>query len=290
MDDQNTAVNFTSMNQHLIVIDDTGSPGNFNETRFLKEDRKTLVGVFIHSKNRNLHLKTIKEILSALNVQFGITELHLTDLINKKNEYSKISNEDRLAIIMLLSKWFSNIQLPYFVQTANDNTFVENNIQLKGKLGNFDLNKCEDQALLLLISRIKIFMDNHFPNEKVEIVMDEGRKKNNQVEQLQNLGDFIKDGIIKYSSSKEFELLQIADFFAYSINRTQMTIIKENKTEFDIKIYEYLIPVLARQYSDGTSFTEANFDTFTKDDYDYYQLTQRQIDGNLESWRKSQNK
>ena len=278
------------MNQHLIVIDDTGSPGNFNETRFLKENRKTLVGVFIHSKNRELHQKTIKEIVSALNLQFGITELHLTDLINKKNEYSQISDEDRLAIIMCLSKWFSNIQLPYFVQTANDNTFIENNIQLKEKFGNFDLNKGEDQALLLLISRIKIFMDNHFPNEKVEIVMDEGRKKNNQIEKLQSLDEFIKDGVIKYSSSKEFELLQIADFFAYSINRTQMTITKENKTEFDTKIYEYLIPVLARQYRDGTSFTEADFDTFTKDDFDYHQLTQRQIDGNLDSWRNSQNK
>lgn len=278
------------MNQHLIVIDDTGSPGNFNETRFLKEDRKTFVGVFIHSQMKTGVENTLNEIISILNKEFGVSEIHLTDIVNRKNEYCQILNENRLAIIMCLSKWFSNIQLPYFAQTANDKTFIENNIPLNGKLANFDLNKSEDQALLLLITRIKLFMDEHFPNEKVEIVMDEGRRKNNQLEKLHGLEGFIKDGVIKYSSSKEFALLQIADFFAYSVNRTQMTITKENKTEFDTKIYEYLIPVLANQYSDGTSFIEANFDSFTKDDYDYHQLTQRQIDGNLDSWKNSQNK
>ena len=278
------------MNHHLIVIDDTGSPGNFNETRFLKEDRKTFVGVFMHSQMNTSIENTLKEIVSSLNKEFGITEIHLTDIVNKKNEYSQVSEENRLAIIMCLSKWLSNIQLPYFVQTANDKTFIENDIPLKGKLANFNLDKGEDQALLLLITRIKIFIDKYFPNEKVKFVMDEGRMKNNQFEKINGLEEFIQDAVIKYSSSKEFALLQIADFFAYSMNRTQMTITKENKTEFDTKIYEYLIPVLANQYSEGTSFIKKDFDSFTKDDYDYYQLTQRQIDGNLKSWRNSQNK
>jgi hypothetical protein len=274
--------------KHIFVIDDTGSPGNSDETRFLKENRKTLVGVFIHSKNREHLEQTIKEVVLTLNKRFGITELHLTDLANKKNEYSQISNEDRLEIMKLLSKWFSNIQLPYFVQTCTDKTFVENGIPLKGKLANFNFNKGEDQALFLLITSIKKFMDEHFPNEKVEIVMDEGRKKNNQIEQFKGFSEFIHDGNIKYFSSKGFVLLQIADFFAYSINRTQMSIIKEKKTEFDIKLYEYLIAVLEIQFSVGNSFIEADFESFTKDDYDYHQHTQKQIDGNLESWKNSQ--
>ena len=275
------------MSNHLIVIDDTGSPGIFNESRFLKENRNTLVGVFIHAKLRSNIEITLKEIILSLNDEFGIKEIHLNDIVNKKNEYSQVSEENRLAIIMALSKWFSKIQLPYIVQTANEKTFEENNINLKGKIANFNLDKGEDQSLLLLLSRIKIFMEKHFPTERVQIIMDEGRKKKNQIEKINGLEGFIQDGIIKYSSSKEFILLQIADFFAYSINRTQITITKDYKTEFDSKIYEFLISVLAKQYSDGTSFLDNDFDSFTKDDYDYHQLMQRQIDGNIESWQDS---
>jgi len=276
--------------KHIIVIDDTGSPGNFNETRFLKENRKTLVAVFIHSKNRKHFELTIKNIVSILNIQFGVTELHLKDLVNRTNEFAKISDEDALSIIMLLSQWFSSIQIPYFVQTCKDTTFFENNIPLKGKLDIFNFDKGEDQALFILIAKIKLFMAENFPDEEVEIVMDEGRKKNNQVEKTKFLDGFGMDNSIKYFSSKEFALLQVADFFAYSINRIQLTIIKENKTEFDKKIYKYVSTALTNQYSIGTYTIETELENFTKDDYDYLQYTQRQIDGNLDYWLKSQKK
>ncbi len=276
--------------KHIIVIDDTGSPGNFTESRFIKENRKSLVGVFIHAqKRKNLEL-TLNKIISTLNSKFGITEIHLKDLINRINECSDISYEESLSIIMILSKWFSSISLPFIVQTCNDQTFAENGISLKGKLDNFNLDKGSDQALLGLIIRIKNFMNEHFPNEEVEIVMDEGRKKSNQVEKFEVLEGLASENCIKYVSSKEFVLLQIADFFAYSLNRTQMTIIKENKTETDKILFEYLNPVLTNQLSIGTALIEGNLDNFANDDLDYYQYMQRQIDGHLEHWRNNQHK
>ena len=153
--------------KHIIVIDDTGSPGDFRETRFLKENRKSLIGVFIHSNIRELLELRINKFISTLNSNFGITEIHLTDLVNRKNEYSLISREDSLTIIMLLSKLFSNNQLPFIVQTCNDQTFKENGIPLKGKSDNFDFEKGEDQALFLLITHIREFMSEHYPNEEV---------------------------------------------------------------------------------------------------------------------------
>lgn len=276
--------------KHIIVIDDTGSPGNFTESRFIKENRKSLVGVFIHSEKRERLELTINKIVSTLNSKFGITEIHLKDLVNRINECSHIPDEEALAIIMLLSKWFSSIQLPFIVQTCNDQTFIENGIPLKGKLDKFDIDKGTDQALLGLIIRIKHFMDEYFPNEEVEIVMDEGRKKHNQVEKFKELEGLAIESSIKYFSSKEFVLLQIADFFTYSLNRTQMTIVKENRTETDKILFEYLNTVLIKQFSIGTSTIKGNLENFTKDDFDYHQLMQRQIDGNLDSWLNNQRK
>jgi hypothetical protein len=263
--------------KHIIVIDDTGSPGNFNESKFLKENRKTLVGVFIHSSARvYLELK-INKIILPLNTEFGITEIHLTDLVNRKNEYSDVPQEYLLTIIKYLSEFFLSIQLPYIVQTCNVETFIENNIALKEKLENFDFKKGEDQALFLLICRIKQFMDKHFPNEEVEIVMDEGRKRNRQVEEFKILKGIAIDSSIKYFSSKEFLLLQIADFFAYSLNRTQMTLIKENKSESDKILFEYLNTLLTKQFSIGTTLIEGNIENFSKDIYDDIQVMQRNM-------------
>lgn len=273
--------------KHLIVIDDTGSPGNKNGTRFIKENRKSLVGVFIHSKNREHLEMTMKEIISQLNAEFGISEIHLTDLINRKNEYVDLPENMPLVITKILSEWFSKIDLPFIVQTCTNNTFKENDIDFKGRFENFNFDKAEDQTLFLLLYQIRKFMTEFFPNDEVEIVMDEGRRKPDNIEKFRILEGCAVDSGIKYASSKEFVLLQIADFFAYSLNRTQMAITKDNKTESEELLYKYLTEVLTKQYSIGIATIEANLKCFTKDDYDYYQLMQRQLDGNLKSWKDS---
>ena len=127
--------------KHIIVIDDSGSPGSLNESRFLKSNRKTLVGVFIRSDHRKFHEQQIKAVISDLRNRFGITELHFTDIVNGVNEWSSIPIDYRLSIVSASSNWFSIFPLPYIVQTCNEKTFEENGIFLKGKLGNFDFSK-----------------------------------------------------------------------------------------------------------------------------------------------------
>lgn len=279
--------------KHIFVIDDTGSLGNFNETRFLKENRKTFVGVFIHSQNRE-HLEiTMRKVISTLNVEFGITEIHLTDLINKKNECSDLSKDIPLVITKIFSDWFSKIHLPFIVQTCTNKTFQENGFHLiaKEKRGKLDPSNAKDQALFLMLCQIKKFMNEFYPNDEIEIVIDEDEKhKPNTVEKFKMLEGFAIDSGIRYASSKEFVLLQIADFFAYALNRTQMAITKDNKTESENLLYKYFSNVLSSQYNVGIAIIEGNLNNYTKDDYDYYQLMQRQIDGNLNSWLDSQDK
>lgn len=278
--------------KHIIVIDDTGSPGNINESRFVKQDRKTLVAVFIHKDVRQELEKNIRGIIEILSIPFGITEIHLTDLINRVKEYSKLEIDDVLEIVKQLSILLSNIELPFFVQTCHKQTFEENGIFIEGKVvvDNFDFTRTEDQALFLLILKIKQFMRTYYPNEEAEIIMDEGRKKNFAVEKSKMLKNIATESQITYLSSLQFTLLQIADIFAYSVNRSQMTLIKERRTEFDNSILRYLTDIITNQYSIGVSNIEVDLDEFTKDDYDYEQLSKRQIDGNIEHWKRAQDK
>jgi hypothetical protein len=272
--------------KHLIVIDDTGSPGNFNETRFIKESRKTFVGVFIHSQNRELLEMTMRKVISPLNDEFGISEIHLTDLINRQNECSDLPEDIPLVITKILSDWFSKINLPFIVQTCTNKTFIENGFHLiaKEKHGQLNPNNAKDQALFLMLFQIRNFMSEFYPKDEIEIVIDEDENhKPNTVEKFKMLEGCAINSGIRYASSKEFVLLQIADFFAYALNRTQMAITKDNKTESENLLYEYFRNVLSCQYGAGIAFDEGDLNNYTKDDYDYYQLMQRQIDGNLES-------
>lgn len=280
------------MKKHLIVIDDTSSPGNFNETRFLKEDRKTLVAVFINGEIREIIENILSEILSILNTEFGITELHFTDLVNKKNEYENLDNEDVIGILEEICILFSEIDLPFFVQTVHQNTLKENGIYINGKViaDKLDLNKNEDSCLLLLLNKLKIFLNKEFEGETIEFVMDEGRKKNGQVETFQILENLAENCQISFRSSNNFLLLQVADFFAYSVNRMQTTMVKEQRTEFDKTIITHISKALEVQYSEGTTITEVDLDDFSKDDYDYLQRSKREIDGNLDHWQNAQKK
>jgi hypothetical protein len=274
--------------KHLIVIDDTGSPGSTNETRFLKDDRKTLVAVFINAEIRAEIEKLINGVLTILNKQFGITELHFTDIVNKKKQFSSLENDDVVSLIQILSSAFARFPLPYFVQTVHKDTLKENGINNKFKIDNFNLEKNEDAALMLLLIRLKSYLAREHANQTVEFVMDEGRRKNGISEAFKILENVSVDNGIVYKSSRDFIHLQVADFFAYSVNRMQMTVVKSVKTGFDKMILNELSIALSNQYSEGTSIIEIDLDNFSTDDYDYEQRAQREKDGNLDSWKDAQ--
>ncbi len=274
--------------RHLIVIDDTGSPGATNETRFLKDDRKTLVAVFIHSDIRAKMEKLIADVIEILNREFGITELHFVDLINKQNQFKTFENDDVISLIHLLSTGFAHVPLPYFVQTVHKNTLKENGINAHFKINNLNSENSEDAALIFLSARIKAYLEKEYPNQLIEFVKDEGRRKSGRSERIELLKNVSVNSEIIYKSSQEFLLLQIADFFAYSVNRMQMTTVKAYKTDYDKSILDKLSIALSNQYSEGTSMIKVDLDSFTKDDYDYEQRSNLESDGNLDNWNRMQ--
>jgi hypothetical protein len=272
--------------KHLIVIDDTGSPGTTNETRFFKDDRKTLVAVFIHSDIRAKMEKLIGEVIEILNREFGIKELHFVDLINKQKQYEKFKNDEVIGLIHLLSSGFAYVPLPYFVQTVHKDTLKENGIDEHFKINDLNSENNEDAALIFLTARIKSYIEREYPDQLIEFVKDEGRRKSGRSERLDLLENVSVNSEIIYRSSKEFLLLQIADFFAYSVNRMQITAIKPYKTDYDKSIIEKLSIALSNQYSEGTLMVEIDLDNFTKDDYDYEQRSYRESDSNLDNWNR----
>ena len=276
----------------LITIDDTSSPGSKTESRLVKSSRKTWVAVLINSSIKEELETNIKGILQILKNHFGITELHFTDLINKKGEYSELNNEEVFELLDVICDLLWNYELPYFIQTATPNTLNELGTQIIGKtklIDDFDFSKPEDLSLILLFQRIKTYLKENANSIPVEIIIDEGRKKAGSSHKSKFLKDFVKDDLIKYESSANNVLLQVADFYAYGVNRLQMTLIKENITDFDYVIADLFSEILERNIISGGEIIEVELDNFTKDDYDYFQRSRRQLDGNLSKWNKANN-
>lgn len=270
----------------IITIDDTSSPGSKTESRFVKSSRKTWVAVLIDADIREELEKNLKEVLNILEVHLGIKELHFTDLINKKGEYSNLDNEEVVELLDLICELLWKYDLPYFIQTATPNTLSEIGVNIIGEtkiIDDFDLSKPEDLALTLLFQRIKIYLKK-MNKSPVEIIIDEGRKKAGSKHNSDFLKGFVKDDLIKYESSGDNVLLQVADFYAYGVNRLQMTLIKKDITDFDYVIADLFSEILANNLISGGEVIKVELDKFSKDDYDYHQRSKRQIDGNLNKW------
>jgi len=278
-----------------IVIDDSGSPGSKIESQFLTNIRKTWVAVLINDEQ----IKTVKHDLYYINDLLNkknIDELHLTDLINGNNNYKIFNQETKLNILKAICMFYKEYQFPFFVQTTNPETLTENGLVIKIKklqYGTLDIANHEHQGLVLLFLRIIQYLkDNNKLDEDIDFIIDEDSKnKPGKVLKVPILLETNKTWIPRFESSKNEKLLQIADFVAYSVNRSQTTIVKgvNSLTSFDKEVFLLISDALKNSGVSGVQNVKSNINNFDKDYYDYEQIKYRQNDGTLDkywNWRK----
>lgn len=275
------------MTKHLFVIDDTGSPGNKSESLMLKSDRKTYVGVFISEEIKTpiiLGLQNIKKKFSDKGLK--INELHFTDIINRRKEYKKFKEEDILEIFQDIQNLLSKFHLPYFVQSATPRTLEENGLFLIKYIESPENLSLDKIALNFLLQRLKLFIEENQLKDKFEIIIDSGLKKDGENEKIDLFKGLLKDNIMTYRSSENYLLLQIADLFAFIVNRMQMLLIKDKRTAFDVKLVTILSKIIEGNGVSG--ITEKNIDltTYTKEDYDHFRLNDVKEKGNYDYWAK----
>jgi hypothetical protein len=83
------------------------------------------------------------------------------------------------------------------------------------------------------------------------VFLDEGLKKADSCVEVDAFADTFMDGHLLFASSSSIALLQLADFAAFCLNRTQISIRRDKRSEFDIALLRTLEP-LAAQYRNCT--------------------------------------
>lgn len=266
--------------KHVYVIDDTGSPGNSSESVTLKSDRKTYVAVLIASDIRDDLLAGIRGLLMKYGEDDSpLPEFHFTDLLNRRKVYRDFNSITVTAIFKDFSTLLNGYSLPYFVQSMTPRTMAENGMQDPMNRG------VEELALEFLYMRIKIFEETFGKKDTFEIIVDEGFKKRGQVMVIDRLKDLMTENIATFKTSHDFLLLQVADFFAFVINRNQMLAIKDSRTTFDREILEIANTVFQGNASSGSAGVMIHKD-FSSADYDRYQIEKRKTNGIYPFWKK----
>jgi len=232
---------------HGVFIDDTGSPGLRNTPNNLHPDRKTWVAVVIPKTQIAEVWQQFPGALKSLNSLFGAHEFHFTDIYMGRKEFKGIPFERRLALIEFMSSIFKRYKFPVFVQTFDPKSFakIRGRSELPDTLGAFNLRSYEDFALLFLLMRVKWHLEESYEasDRVARVFVDEGYKKNGVGLCFPPLSHVFADGLICFAKSDTILPLQLADFAAFCLNRTQLVTGKHELTHRDIELLRILSPI-----------------------------------------------
>lgn len=216
-------------NISAIYFDDTGNPGTDPLSPFLSETRKSWAGVIVP--------RTISESLYAamdifargIRDDFGAEELHFTDIYSGRGVWKSVELHRRIEIFDLMSLVCSKFDLPIIYQTwseefANDHKSLKYPYNYKKNF--WDTSNIGHFGLILAIMQARDVIENlrsqsgDFADE-FQIYVDEGLAKAgvNIALPIKKQGVFSNN--IRFLSSQESAGLQIADFAAFTIARSQ---------------------------------------------------------------------
>jgi hypothetical protein len=218
------------MNLNGIFIDDAGHPGVEAPSKFLTESQKSWCAVVIPSTISIDVTKSMAIFTAGVKSDYGVDELHFTDIYSGRGKWRSVSVNDRMDIFDIMASIFQKFQLPVFYQSfsdefKNDYSSFFLNIK-KSKLEFWNFQKVEHFALFLLLMQLKkgiVEAREQSPDfcEAFQVYIDEGIAKVNANLKIPcKIENIFKPDLIVQSSSNNAGI-QIADFAAFLIARSQ---------------------------------------------------------------------
>ncbi|EKD87961.1 MAG: hypothetical protein ACD_35C00119G0002 [uncultured bacterium] len=229
-----------------IFIDDTGSPGLTDTPPNYLPGRKSWVAVIVPPHQIPEVLEQFNRALHTLKEATGATEFHFTDIYSGRKEFKSVDLQTRLKLFEFMAFIFSQYQFPIIVQTFDPVTLADIRRQSAGqmpdRLPEFDFSREEDTALFFLLIRLKWFMEKtpEFPNVKAHVFIDEGYKKNGVGIKIPTFETVFCDGLVCFAQSSGIVQIQLADFAAFALNRSQLIGGRDKRNSLDLRLLQIL--------------------------------------------------
>lgn len=227
-----------------IFIDDTAAPGLSDTPPNFHPERKSWVAVIVPPHQMPEVLEQFPGALQELNRLTGATEFHFADIYAGRKEFNGLDLQVRLALFEFMAHLFSVYQFPIIVQTFDPETLSDirsrSGNQLPDRIPPFDFTKTEDAALFFLLIRLKWFMEEtpEYPNVKARVFVDEGWKSNGVAIKIPTFETVFSDGLVCFCQSSSIFPIQLVDFAAFVLNRSQLIGGRDKRTPLDLRLLQ----------------------------------------------------
>lgn len=210
-----------------IYVDDSGTPGTESGSIFLPSSRKSWTAVIVPDSVAE-HLSTAMRIfLNGVREEFGATELHFMEIYGGRGIWKGVSIDRRITVFDSMKMIVDKLQLPIIHQTVSEETLADHPAVERAEGSWWDPNDVGHFGFLFLCSQVAKHL-REFAEESpkdfnlpMPLIVDAGIAKAGVDIGLPNWGDAIKGPIARFQDSKDVPGIQIADFVAFAISRTQ---------------------------------------------------------------------
>lgn len=235
-----------------IYIDDSGNPGVESGSDFLSSTRKSWTAVIVPSSMEQEITDVIGVFLKGIHDDYGAKELHFTEIYSGRGIWKDVPLAKRIEIFDLMQLVLDKMALPIIHQTASEETFADlpeywSKLR-KNKDAWWNIKDVSHVGFLMLCSQLaKHLRQLHADgpqdfNLPMPLFVDEGLARAGANVDLPNWEDVIKGPIAQFCKSHEVPGIQLADFAAFAISRTQWVMVKQRLgvpvKEGDLKILE----------------------------------------------------
>ena len=230
---------------HGVFIDDTGSPGL--HTTYPHSERKSWVAVVVPKHQISEVLYELPKAVEELRGGTGAIEFHFSDIYAGRKTFGSIDLNVRLGLFRFMAHVFSVYRFPVIVQTLDPDSIadIRSRAPFPQKLGPFDLTKIEDMAFLILLFRVEWLLKEIGTEHggKARVFVDEGFKKNGIAIKMDNFNRCFVDGLVCFARSDAIQPIQLADFAAFCLNRTQLILGKPEPSDLDYEFLNIVSPI-----------------------------------------------
>jgi len=227
-----------------VLIDDSGTPGQTAGSSYLDPSRKTWVAVITTPQQMHEIADEIGGALEELESQTGASEFHFTEIYRGAGAFKDAPLPLRQALFAFMRHIFELYMFPVLVQTFSESDLTDMHARagFPPKVGVFDLHQPPDASLLFLLLQVRRFLAAHASEYPAPayVVLDEGFRPADRAIEIPSFRQHFHRSSIFTARSSEFRALQLADFAAFCVSRTQWLLTKDKRSKVDEEFMEIM--------------------------------------------------
>jgi len=217
-----------------IAIDDTYGPEDAKPSKYVTGARRTYVAVQFPDAEVEEVRENVRQCLGELPHLLGISpkEFHFADIYNRYGAWKQIPKGHNLRVFEFFAEIYRQYRWRVHVQTVDERTLADHGLEISGSLDGMELGERDGQALFFLLLKLKKAVPP--PPERLVLRIDAGRSKPGVAFASAVFREWGNRYDGRFAASDAEPLIQIADFVAFSINRSTHLQIKPQRTETDL--------------------------------------------------------